>query len=279
MAARNRMGHFAIAALLFTFLPQSPNAAEEIPFVTTPDDVAVAMLELAGVGPRDHVIDLGSGDGRIVITAAKRFGASGLGVEIVPELVARSIENARLAGVEARVKFVEQDLFKANLAAATVVTLYLMPDVNLKLRPSLLELKAGTRIVSHDWDMGDWKPDRTATVQGLGRKPGARRTSDVYVWVVPMDVDALWCGEGNATGTRMVLSQQYQSASGTLSNVRGVHYIEAAIDGRRMTSTKAEGQLAFAEDNDVLHVREASGPFAPLKGASFTRSCCGSCSY
>jgi hypothetical protein len=200
-------------------------------------------------------------------------------VEIVPELVARSIENANRVGVAEKVKFVEQDLFKADLARATVVTLYLMPDVNLKLRPSLLALKAGTRIVSHDWDMGDWKPDRVTTVQGLGKRPGARRTSNVFLWVVPMDVDALWCGEGNATGTRMVLTQQYQHASGTLSNVRGVHYLEAVIDGRRMSSTKAEGQLAFTEDNDVLHVREATGPFAPLKGASFTRSCCGSCAY
>ena len=131
------------------------------------------------------MIDLGSGDGRIVITAAKRFGASGLGVEIDPALVAKSIENARRAGVEAKAKFVEQDLFKTDLAAATVVTLYLLPDVNLKLRPSLLALKAGTRIVSHDWDMGDWKPDRSITLKADSKKIGLKKESDVHLWVVP----------------------------------------------------------------------------------------------
>jgi hypothetical protein len=235
------------------------------------------MLELAGVGAGDHVIDLGSGDGRIVITAAKRFGASATGVEIDPELLARSREAATRAGVGDKVKFVDQDLFKADLGPATVVTLYLMPDVNLKLRASLLALKAGTRIVSHKWDMGDWAPDRTVTVHAQGTSPGTQRSSNIHLWVVPMDVDALWCGEGNATGTRMRLAQKNQRASGTLSNVRGVHYIEADIAGNLMRSTKGEGELFFVEKNDVLHLREATGPFALLKGASFTRSCCGNC--
>ena len=156
-----------------------------MPFVTTPDAVTLAMLELAAVTPRDHVVDLGSGDGRIVITAARRFGASGLGVEIVPDLVRTSRERARAAGVGGRVEFREQDLFATDLGAATVVTMYLLPDVNLQLRPRLLALAAGTRIVSHDWDLGDWAPDRTVTVDVPDKALGRDKFSRVHLWIVP----------------------------------------------------------------------------------------------
>src|SRR5438105_11187168 len=142
-------------------LSTSAFALEDVPFVTTPDTVTRAMLDLAKVGRSDFVIDLGSGDGRIVIEAARRYGARGLGVEIVPDLVRTSRENAKRAGVEKQAEFREQDLFQTDLAAATVITLYLLPDVNLQLRPKLLDLKPGTRVVSHDWDMADWTPDRT----------------------------------------------------------------------------------------------------------------------
>ncbi len=166
-----------------------PPAAElDVPFITTPDHVTVAMLEIAGVRPGEHVIDLGSGDGRIVITAARRFGATGLGVEIVPELVQQSRENARRAGVADRVAFREQDLFDraldADLARADVVTMYLLPEVNLKLRPRLQALRRGTRIVSHDWDMGDWAPDRLLTLPVPDKAVGREKVSRVYLWVV-----------------------------------------------------------------------------------------------
>jgi hypothetical protein len=160
-----------------------------------------------------------------------------------------------------------------------VITLYLFPDVNLKLRPSLLALRPGTRIVSHDFDMGDWKPDRTLTIRGPGKRPGSTRTRNLHLWVVPADVDALWCGEGNATGTRMTIAQQYQRGTATLSNVRGVFHFEAAIDGHRVSSLSGDGRIAFVEEKDVLHVREAAGPFAHLQGTSFSKSCCGSCAY
>src|SRR5258707_14401510 len=158
-------GRMELAGTLLALYAALPaRALAEVPFVTTPDRVTLAMLQLAKVGPQDYVIDLGSGDGRIVILAARRFGASGLGVEIVAYLVAQSSENARSAGVEARARFREGDLFDIDLSPATVVTLYLLPDVNLQLRPRLLALVPGTRIVSHDWDMGDWKPDKTITI-------------------------------------------------------------------------------------------------------------------
>ena len=140
-------------------------AQDEVPFITTPDRVTLAMLTLAGVGQPDHLIDLGSGDGRIVITAARRFGASGLRVEIVPNLVQRSRAAAQAAGVAERVSFLEQDLFRTDLSRASVVSMYLLPEVNLQLRPRPLDLKPGTRIVSHVWHMGDWRPDHSLTLE------------------------------------------------------------------------------------------------------------------
>jgi SAM-dependent methyltransferase len=157
---------------------------EEVPFVVTPDKVTLAMLELAKVGPKDYVIDLGSGDGRIVINAAKRFGARGLGIELRSDLVRESRESAKKAGVAGRVQFRQQDLFKTDLTKATVVTLYLLPEANLALRPKLRKLRPGTRIVSHDWDMGDWVPDAMITVDAPDKPVGLEKSSRVYLWIV-----------------------------------------------------------------------------------------------
>ena len=157
----------------------------DVPFVVTPDKVTREMLKLADVKPSDFVIDLGSGDGRIVIAAAREFGARGLGVEIVPELVDKSRDNARRAGVAERTEFRVQDLFATDLSRATVITMYLLPEVNLQLRPRLLALKPGTRIVSHDWDMGDWKPDRVVAVDAPDKPIGREKVSRLYLWTVP----------------------------------------------------------------------------------------------
>ena len=175
----------SVAALSLAGAGAPARAQEEVPFITTPDHVTLKMLELAGVTARDFVIDLGSGDGRIVITAARVFGARGLGVEIVPELVERSRASARRAGVADRVEFREQDLFATDLSAATVVTMYLLPEVNLQLRPRLLALKPGTRIVSHDWDMGDWPPERTLVVDVPDKAVGREKLSRLHLWRVP----------------------------------------------------------------------------------------------
>jgi ribosomal protein L11 methylase PrmA len=138
------------------------------------------MLKVARVGKNDVLYDLGSGDGRIPITAAKRFGTRGVGVDIDPDRVTEARANAAREGVADRVKFLQQDLFETDIKDATVVTLYLLPDVNLRLRPKLLsELKPGTRVVSHNYDMGDWKPVKTITV----KLPEGDHT--VYFWVVP----------------------------------------------------------------------------------------------
>ena len=139
----------------------------DVPFVPTPDEVIEAMLNLAEVKASDTVYDLGCGDGRIVVMAAKKFGANSVGIDIDPDRIKEANEYAAQNGVTAKVKFVEEDLFKANIRAATVVTLYLLTTVNMRLRPKLQrELQPGTRIVSHQFDMGDWKPEKRILVGG-----------------------------------------------------------------------------------------------------------------
>jgi protein-L-isoaspartate O-methyltransferase len=163
-----------------TTTPQAQERKPDVPFVPTPQSVVNAMLELAQVSSNDVLYDLGSGDGRIPITAVQKYNVRrAVGVEINPDLVQKSQANAKQAGISDRVEFRQQDLFQTDLGDATVVTLYLLPDINIKLRPKLLqELKPGTRIVSHDFDMGEWKPQQVVRVEG--------RT--IYLWVVPENV-------------------------------------------------------------------------------------------
>jgi tRNA G37 N-methylase Trm5 len=173
-----------VLASAWTFALAQPlkplDKTPEVPFVPTRERVVDEMLKVANVGKNDVLYDLGSGDGRIPITAAKRFGTRGVGVDIDPDRIRESRENAAKAGVSDRVKFFQQDLFETDIKEATVVTLYLLPDVNLRLRPKLLsELKPGTRVVSHNYDMGDWKPLKTITL----KLPEGEHT--VYFWVVP----------------------------------------------------------------------------------------------
>lgn len=157
--------------------------APDVHFIATPQYVVNEMLELAGTNQNDVVYDLGCGDGRFVITAAKNYGARGVGIDIDPERIRESRVNARKAGVDNRVTFHEQDLFATDISPATIVALYLLPELNLSLRPRLFkQLKPGTRIVSHDFDMGDWKPD---VVEQLGE-------STYYYWVLPGDVKGRW---------------------------------------------------------------------------------------
>ncbi|MFM1991698.1 MAG: hypothetical protein RJA99_4655 [Pseudomonadota bacterium] len=156
----------------------------DVPFVTTPQNVVDAMLELGGVGPSDTLIDLGSGDGRIVLTAARRWGTRGIGYEIDPRLAALANEAARREGLDRRARFAVEDIFAADLSAATVITMYLLPDVNLALRPRLRALRPGTRLVSHDWDMGDWTPERTIELDAPDKRVGLRKTSRVMRWTV-----------------------------------------------------------------------------------------------
>jgi SAM-dependent methyltransferase len=175
----------------------SQEPTPEVPYVPTPEEVVMEMLNMAGVTQNDIVYDLGCGDGRIVITAAKVFGARGVGVDIDPNLIRQSNENARKAGVTDRVKFIEQDLFETDIREATVVALYLLPELNLQLRPKLLrDLRPGSRIVAHEFDMGDWKPDNMAKVPKVKlyyhpRVPYEKDTY-FYYWVVPAKTEGVW---------------------------------------------------------------------------------------
>ncbi len=251
-------------------------AQDEVPFITTPDNVTLAMLELAAVGPDDHLIDLGSGDGRIVITAARRFGASALGVEIVGDLVRRSRDIARGAGVAGRTEFIEQDLFATDLQRATVITMYLLPDVNLQLRPRLLQLAPGTRIVSHDWDMGDWLPDRTQRLLVPDKSIGLEKASKIHLWTVPAQVQGLWC----ATDGSLQVTQRFQTFSARLNRTDSdtpVMVFDGRIDGSTLRAHGIHATVLQAGGDrlEVTHIEAQGQAFA---GRTFRRSTAAACS-
>jgi SAM-dependent methyltransferase len=179
--------YLVIAALSVTAMAAQtakPKRQPDVPYVPTTEEAVKAMLKLANVKKNDVVYDLGCGDGRIVIAAAKEFGARGVGIDINPVRIGEANENAKKASVEGSVRFEENDLFQADIHEASVVTLFLLSDVNLKLRPKLLrELKPGTRLVSNTFDMGDWKPDKEATVGDDDQENFLSHR--LYLWIVP----------------------------------------------------------------------------------------------
>jgi hypothetical protein len=213
------------ALLLAAAVCSAAFAAEEVPYVQTPQSVVEEMLKLAGVRGNDFVMDLGSGDGRIVITAAKKHGARGIGYDYIGALVALATENARKAGVADRVRFVEKNIHEVDFSPATVLAFYLLSDTNVELRPRMLaQLRPGARIVSHDGDMGDWEPDATLVVPAPGKPVGVEQKSTLYLWVVPAQVAGDWRTTvplgGRAATVDLELTQRYQSAAG-LATVGG----------------------------------------------------------
>jgi hypothetical protein len=207
------MAAIFVATLAFAAEPR-------VPYVPTPQEVVERMLAMAKVGPGDYLIDLGSGDGRIVVTAAKKYGARGFGVDLNPERIREANENARQAGVTDKVAFYQRNLFETDLSQATVITMYLLPRVNVELRPKLLQLAPGTRLVSHDFDMGDWRPDAHATVDAKEKYGAVGGKSEVYFWVVPAQASGTWQWQATVGGKPqtyyMKLQQQYQSVSGSV---------------------------------------------------------------
>lgn len=178
----------------------------DVPFVVTPDNVVLRMLDIAQVSADDIVYDLGSGDGRIVITAALRYGAQGYGVEIDPSLVRKAQENAARVGVTSRARFETRDLFETDFSPASVITMYLLPDVNIQLRPALLRLRPGVRLVSHDWDMDDWLPEHSEVVDAPEKRLGLHKKAKLMLWVVPVRL----AGTHEASGVRLDIEQRYQ---------------------------------------------------------------------
>ncbi len=233
----------AFAVLALPAVAQEPR----VPYVPTPQSVVDRMLQIAKVGPADYLIDLGSGDGRIVVTAARKFGARGFGVDINPTRISEANENAVKAGVTDKVSFNQSDLFKTDLSPASVITMYLLPRVNVELRPKLLDLKPGTRIVSHDFSMEDWKPDQHLQVDAPDKYGGSGGRSDIYFWVIPAKSGGTWRSELALRGKSQVyefrLEQKYQVVSGTVSvNGRG-----AALQNVRLQGD----QLRFAFTADL----------------------------
>ena len=241
----------ALAAALLVLAAQAlptAQASEEgapdvkVPYVPTPWPVVAAMLELGQVGSRDLLVDLGSGDGRLVIEAARTRGARGVGVELDADLVQVSLSEARRLGVADRVRFLRQDLFETDLTPATVITLYLLPPFMMALRPRLANtLAPGTRIVSHDFTLGDWVPDRSVKVDVPDKSYGPPY-SLLHLWVVPAFVDGRWQGslgvEGAQQAFTLDLRQQFQKVGGTIMlSGRTLRIDSAELSGTRLTVT------------------------------------------
>jgi methyltransferase family protein len=190
------------------YQPQVGQQGKDVVWVPTPQALVDRMLDMAKVTAKDYVIDLGSGDGRTVITAAKR-GAKALGIEYNPDMVELSKRNAAKEGVTDKASFAKADLFDSDFSQATVITMFLLPDINLKLRPKILNLKPGTRIVSNSFDMGEWKPDETASVT-----EGCNNWCTAYLWIVPAKAEGTW----KLPQGELALKQTFQMVSGTLKN-------------------------------------------------------------
>ena len=242
--ARARFPGLLAAALL---APAAAAQPYDVPYVPTPQVVVEEMLRIAQVRPDDYVIDLGCGDGRIPVTAASHFGARALGVDIDPGRIAESHANARAAGVTARVEFVNGNLFDLDLSRASVVTMYLLPDINLKLRPKLLAtLKPGTRVVSHAFPMGDWKPDRLVMVQ-----------RNIYYWTVPAQVAGRWKLEADLPGVGMrsyelEVRQKYQEIEPfAKTEQRNYAVWEPRLEGAAISFVIVDGDLAHRYEGQV----------------------------
>ena len=243
------MNHRTSAAwLLAALLATLPALALEprVPYVPTPHDVVEKMLQMARVSANDYLIDLGSGDGRIVVTAASKHGARGFGVDINPARVAEALENAQKSKVTDKVAFYQRDLFQTDLTQATVISMYLLPRVNLELRSKLLDLKPGTRIVSHDFSMNDWKPDAYVQMHSKEKYTGAGGDSEIYFWVVPAKVAGDWRWElpsggkggngGKPQSYAVTLNQTFQVVSGSVTvNGRNAPLQNAKLSGDELS--------------------------------------------
>ena len=218
---------------------QMPGTFLDVPFVPTDDEAVKVMLELAGLGPKDLLYDLGSGDGRIVIAAAKTHGAGAIGVEIDPLRIADAMEYAGDAGVEYLVDFIEEDIFTADFSQASVVALYLLESINIQLRPRLLaELRPGSRIVSHAFNMGDWRADEQRKLNGIS----------LYKWIVPARVSGVWEWTArDGAAYRIELRQKYQEVTGSAWQAgEAAHLKSARLSGDML---ELEIQTASADDS------------------------------
>ena len=254
MKSWKRIAGSALLALMMPLQLGAQEGAGDVVYVPTPQIVVDEMLRLAKVGPKDFVIDLGSGDGRMVITAAKKFGARGFGVDLDTVLLNLSIVNAQREGVADRAWFIEQNLFETDLSKATVITSYLLPEMNAQLRPSILDLRPGTRVVAHDYDMGEWRPDEERTLAVPEKKVGNPGVSYVFLWIVPAKIAGRWQSElktGSQAATwEFEFAQRFQKFDGVAKSGK--------LKIKLQTTTLKGDQLSFMfftrpGDNSTRH--------------------------
>jgi hypothetical protein len=239
------------------FEPQVGQAGKDVIWVPTPDDVVDRMLTMAQVTPGDFVMDLGSGDGKIAIAAARKFGARSLGIEYNPDMVKLAQDNAQRAGVAEKASFRRADIFATDFSHATVITLYLLPALNMKLRPQILSMRPGTRVSSHSFNMEDWEADESSTLDG-------RRA---YFWIVPASVMGTWNLELNNQRLEMTLEQTFQKISGSVSlgPVQG-GLREARLRGANIAFAYVDGAGVRCDFNGRVDGSRMEGSFHDGKG-------------
>ena len=237
----------ALPAKTDAFKPVVGQAGKDVVWVPTPQPLVDKMLEMANLTRNDIHFDLGSGDGRTVITAAKR-GANSMGVEYNPDMVALSKRLAQQEGVGSTAKFVEGDIFKTNFRHATVVTLFLLSDLNLKLRPTLLDMKPGTRVVSNTFTMGEWKADQT---ESITEKDGCNAYCTAYLWIVPAKVGGKW----RLPDGELQLTQSFQQVSGTL----GASPVQGSLRGDQITFVAGNAQYTGRVNGNTVTGRVTNG--------------------
>ena len=238
-----------------TYEPERGQSGKDVIWIPTPDTLVNRMLRMAQVTPKDYVIDLGSGDGKIVIAAAKEFGARGHGIEYNPDMVAHATRRAQAAGVADRARFEKADIFESDFSKADVITMYLLPTLNLKLRPTLMKLKPGTRLVTHAFTMGGWQPDETSRAGG----------ANAYLWLVPANVSGQWQLSYPQGGRQQNLAlsverQRYQFPEGTVQlGAADTSLRDARVMGERV-------RFAFTGTDGVLRTFEGKVNGGKIEG-------------
>jgi SAM-dependent methyltransferase len=240
---------FSVSVFAQEYEPSVGQEGKDVIWVPTPESLVQAMLDVAKVTPNDFVMDLGSGDGRIVIAAARR-GAKAVGFEYNPDMVALSKRNAEKAGVSVKATFLKADIFESDFSKATVITMYLLPQLNLKLRPIILALKPGTRVVSHSFTMGEWEADQTVEQEG--------RTA--YLWIVPANVDGTWKCRMPGGTAELHLTQQFQNAQGTMKlNGKVFTLSDVKLEGEKVRFVADKKAYSGSVNGNAMEGTVASG--------------------
>ena len=245
------------------YQPEVGQSGKDVVWVPTPQSLVDKMLDLAKVTPADYLIDLGSGDGRTVITAAKR-GTRALGIEYNPDMVALSQRNAAKEGVTEKATFMKADLFETDFSRATVITMFLLPDINLKLRPKILDLKPGTRIVSNSFTMGEWQHDRSVHAT---EKEGCQSYCTAYLWIVPAKVGGTW----KLSDGELTIKQEFQMITGTLRTRDRSTPIKGRMSGDQISfkvgDAEYRGRVTADSIKGTFKARSGSGDWSATRSS------------